>query len=760
MNRSAMVPEPAWVQSIKIILLAIGACGYTIDLADNATRLVMFVAIVLAGVMASWFVRRGVRLVWTIVLALGALGAGLLGTWMILEGMRGGEVASIVWTSRFVYYGVGCYALALLTRSLALRYGTARILEFLIVVGSVVFVFFAHRDLNLHNPRAFADWAYGRGYDPVNLYRGMGVGVVFLSMVFLLGRVTVRRTVYSFVLLAILALLAVTFGEGGRIPMDQVDPFGLKKDDGEDGKGDKDKDQDKADGDKGDDDKDQNKDKDDESGRGDKDDKDGSSGNKDGDDKDGDKGKDGDNKDSDGEGRSGTGRDGPTANDKPTPVAIAVLFDEYSPGDGIFHFRQNVLSRYNGNNLVASSMDDDVISRFPIHSALVARPVQSPDLHVSISTSMFLLQDHQHPPQLAMGQKVFPIDNPDPKLFVSSYGVESLGFTIDVTRLIGRRSIPADWDDARRAHYLAIPDDPRYLALSNIIVRQIDPRFYGDDIVKALTIKTWLEKEGYYTLKIRHVDPKDPTASFLFGSLRGYCVHFAHAAVYLLRSQGIAARVALGYAVDNRLRGTNSAVLILGNMAHAWPEIFVDGVGWVTLEIFPENGDEPPPPFVDQDLESLFGELARDDKSGGKSAKPIETSRTVPWALIWKTLVGLVAAGLAVLYMRKIVIVVQAVRCRRLAVIHRALRGVIFVWAMYGRRPDGMTLEQFAVHVAGTDSATARVVDKVLCAKLGGNLSEEEARAIGQVAGAAISEAARRTPLWRRVVGWLNPWVM
>src|SRR5262249_59532098 len=114
----------------------------------------------------------------------------------------------------------------------------------------------------------------------------------------------------------------------------------------------------------------------------------------------------------------------------------------------------------------------------------------------------------------------------------------------------------------------------------------------GDDVMKALAIKRYLEKEGFYSLKQKQLVGADPVAQFLFGDLRGYCVHFSHAAVFLLRSQGIPARVALGYGVQTKRRGAGSSVLILGNEAHAWPELFIDGVGWVTFDIYPERSDE------------------------------------------------------------------------------------------------------------------------------------------------------------------------
>ena len=140
------------------------------------------------------------------------------------------------------------------------------------------------------------------------------------------------------------------------------------------------------------------------------------------------------------------------------------------------------------------------------------------------------------------------------------------------------------WSSETRTHYLTLPDDPRYGALAREILRDMDPRFVGDPLMGAMTIKRYLETEGYYTRSETHKSATDPTASFLFGSLRGYCVHFAHAAAYLFRSQGMATRVALGYAVETQKLGGGSSMLIMSNHAHAWPEIHLAGIGWLPFD--------------------------------------------------------------------------------------------------------------------------------------------------------------------------------
>ena len=215
--------------------------------------------------------------------------------------------------------------------------------------------------------------------------------------------------------------------------------------------------------------------------------------------------------------------------------------------------------------------------------------------HAHVPTSMFLMVSHPQPIGLGQATQYTPLDNPDPRRFVAAYGVDSLVPIAEPGRLLGRLAVPMTWTEDEKKHYLEIPDDPRYAALAQQITRELDPRYMNDPVMTAYAIKRFLEVEGFYSLAQKELVGTDPVAKFLFGEMKGYCVHFAHAAVFLFRSQGIPARVALGYAVQTRQRGGGSAILIAGNMAHAWPEIYIDGVGWMTFDVYPERSDEPRP---------------------------------------------------------------------------------------------------------------------------------------------------------------------
>ena len=71
---------------------------------------------------------------------------------------------------------------------------------------------------------------------------------------------------------------------------------------------------------------------------------------------------------------------------------------------------------------------------------------------------------------------------------------------------------------------------------------------------------------------------------FIFEKKEGYCTYYATAFVLLARHYGIPARFVQGFAVtiDNKRKVDVSSYL-----AHAWPEAYLEGIGWITFEPTP-----------------------------------------------------------------------------------------------------------------------------------------------------------------------------
>lgn len=85
---------------------------------------------------------------------------------------------------------------------------------------------------------------------------------------------------------------------------------------------------------------------------------------------------------------------------------------------------------------------------------------------------------------------------------------------------------------------------------------------------------------------------------FLYENKKGYCMHFASAAVMIYRLNGIPARYAEGYIVpEGSFKQTASGYdteselqfesIVRDYQAHAWPEIFIENFGWVPVEATP-----------------------------------------------------------------------------------------------------------------------------------------------------------------------------
>ncbi|MDB4975373.1 MAG: Transglutaminase-like enzyme [Myxococcaceae bacterium] len=460
-------------------------------------------------------------------------------------------------------------------------------------------------------------------------------------------------------------------------------------------------------------------------------------------------------------------RDQEQNKDKQTPVAVVLLHDDYSPPTGIYYFRQGAFSQFNGRRLIATTrdgLDRDVLDGFPVDELTVPDAPEAGAERATLESTVALLADHTHPFGLESPVSFQAAQNPNPERFRRVYKVVSAALTGDFMTLMGRAAGNPKWSAEDRAEYLALPSDPRYSELAHKIESELPPELSQDPILKAWSISEWLGKEGTYSLKSKHASATDPTAHFLFGDKVGYCVHFAHAATYLMRALGVPARVATGYAIEESARQGGSAILVSSGAAHAWPEVYLDGVGWVVVDVQPQRTLDPAPEAPDADLQRLLGQLAR-------GIRPLPPDGGAP-AAFWKdwlkdfarwagTQAGRVLIfALVALYLAKLWRRIAPLWAGEGSLTRVAYRAELDRLAEVGMtRRRGESREAFAERVRNELPSFPALTAVHVGARFGSVRAQRQGRPeLTTLATHVRSERARAFKLWRRALGALVPW--
>ncbi|MBW3084415.1 hypothetical protein KEM60_00602 [Austwickia sp. TVS 96-490-7B] len=122
---------------------------------------------------------------------------------------------------------------------------------------------------------------------------------------------------------------------------------------------------------------------------------------------------------------------------------------------------------------------------------------------------------------------------------------------------------------------------------------------------KAVAIQDWLRGRGDFTYSLELTPPPRGMDAATAGrtaldrflqSRRGYCVQFATAMVMMARAEGIPARMATGF-LPGHQEGTTRVVTAAD--AHAWPELYFEGAGWLRFEPTPGERSGSAPVYTD-----------------------------------------------------------------------------------------------------------------------------------------------------------------
>ena len=220
--------------------------------------------------------------------------------------------------------------------------------------------------------------------------------------------------------------------------------------------------------------------------------------------------------------------------------------------------------------------------------------------------------------------------------------------------------LPADAVQAEliyRSHahdtYTRLPASTREAAQK--LCREANLRSDSPNLLQE--VASYVRESGEYDLNTGAYPSEDYAIYFLTEAHRGYCVHFATAATVLYRALGVPARITEGFLVDTRAGRFSD---VTADSAHAWVEVYIDGLGWVPIEVTGRAGvvpnqaesaatatpePSPEPESMPQDPESTDnGENGADpspspspetaSEDSGTTIPPDRPAKAFPWRVI------------------------------------------------------------------------------------------------------------------------------
>jgi transglutaminase-like putative cysteine protease len=300
--------------------------------------------------------------------------------------------------------------------------------------------------------------------------------------------------------------------------------------------------------------------------------------------------------------------------------------------------------------------------------------------------------------------------------------------------------------------YATLP--PSYESLRPIAESVVAAAGAKTPFADALALQNWLAGGKFqYTLKAPTVLNATELKNFLTVTEKGYCQQFSSAMAVLARLLGIPSRVAYGF-TSGTLQ-SSGAWLVTTHDAHAWPELYFQGYGWLRFEPTPNSstgglgqGTAYPPIYTDQinsettnpvttpatgpattpTGNNLNSHVRTPNPEGIGGPQPSQSAGTVsPWEVL-----GLVVAGL-------IVAAAVAPWCARRVIRRRRWR----------RGPHPAAGDARADRVRARDAAWAHAAWQELRDDLmdygAASLPSESPRAVAARAGAglALAEPAR-----------------
>ncbi|MEO6702834.1 MAG: DUF3488 and transglutaminase-like domain-containing protein [Jatrophihabitantaceae bacterium] len=277
------------------------------------------------------------------------------------------------------------------------------------------------------------------------------------------------------------------------------------------------------------------------------------------------------------------------------------LFEvDVSAGPSPFYIRQEVDDLFTNDGWQPSGNAFTEPTRLPLSDQnFPIDPVNGSTAHTEAISARFTIE--------SLGGKTLPLLSNPQALRTPNVGSwnsrtasvndvnlqRNLSYTEDVQQLsptVAELRAAPDWSrspDAKlNAQYLQLPANLP-APVTELAATLISGKTSAYD--KAFAISDYFTngKNGFvYSLNPKPQDSRGALVTFL-SEKQGYCQQYAAAAAVLMRQAGLPTRVIVGYA--HRDPDVNGRILVTTADAHAWVEVYFQGIGWIPFDPTPRT---------------------------------------------------------------------------------------------------------------------------------------------------------------------------
>ncbi len=155
----------------------------------------------------------------------------------------------------------------------------------------------------------------------------------------------------------------------------------------------------------------------------------------------------------------------------------------------------------------------------------------------------------------------------------------------------------------------------------------------GSAYDQAVRLQSWFRSGGGFEYNEtlpgdgRSDSGEDAVSTFLRTRV-GYCVQFASAMAVMARTLGIPARVAVGFLPGNRQSDGSYSISLRD--AHAWPELYFEGAGWVRFEPTPATRTGAAPAYTIPQSSTTTPPTSTATPSASAGTRPSSAARPDP----------------------------------------------------------------------------------------------------------------------------------